>query len=155
MSVPAAKLKRFGGDAPLLFEQILKENAGLHARMRRARLAGEWLASPLPRFAVRDHWPERIIPLGNAAAALEPIGGEGMGLAMRSAEIVAEELIAAERAGREYDPIKLRRAMRGLWSARSAACRIGALMLSRPKSAKWVTRFGTPFAPAAMKLVGK
>ena len=52
-----------------------------------ARSVSPWLASPLPRFAVTNHWPSHVIPIGNAAASIEPIGGEGMGLAMASAEI--------------------------------------------------------------------
>ena len=64
---------------------------------RRRRRVGPWLVSPLPRFSVARRWPERVIPVGNAAAALEPIGGEGMGLALRSAELAAAALAEAIR----------------------------------------------------------
>ena len=63
-------------------------------RFRQAQRDSEWLASPLPRFAFARPWPGGIIPLGNAAAAIEPVGGEGMGLAMRSAEMAATMLLA-------------------------------------------------------------
>ena len=152
MSVPAAKVKRFGGDLDRLFEQILRENAGLRHRMRHARRCGDWLAAPLPRFAVRRNWPDGVIPLGNAAAALEPIGGEGIGLAMRSAEMVAEELIATSG---HYDASKLQRRMRHLWDVRRLACRAGGLMLSRPRAARWMASLARPLAPVALKLVGK
>src|SRR5439155_5431984 len=68
MSAPAAKVRRFGGDLQGLFEQILKENVGLRRRLRGAARYGNWLASPLPRFAVRRIWPPNVIPIGNAAA---------------------------------------------------------------------------------------
>jgi 2-polyprenyl-6-methoxyphenol hydroxylase-like FAD-dependent oxidoreductase len=152
MSVPGAKVKRFAGDLESLFEQILRENAGLARRMRGARRVSEWLASPLPRFPVQNDWPDGVIPIGNAAAALEPIGGEGMGLALRSAEVVAEELLAA---GANYDAAKLRRRMRRLWNVRSMTCRAGGVMLSRPRAARFITRVGKPLAPLALRLAGK
>src|SRR5439155_8761245 len=92
MSVPAARVRAVNGDLEALFDQILAENRGLARRLRHARRLSEWLASPLPRFAVARQWPPGIIPIGNAAAALEPIGGEGMGRAMRSAERGAPQL---------------------------------------------------------------
>src|SRR5204863_150519 len=79
-----------------------------------------WLASPLPRFAVRRHWPQNVIPLGNAAAALEPIGGEGMGLALRSAEVVAEGLLMG------WPVEAMVKRLPSLWRARALACRAAA-----------------------------
>src|SRR5204863_4873107 len=97
-------------------------------------------------------WPEGVIPIGNAAAALEPIGGEGMGLAMRSAEIVAEELL--NTAG-DYDAARLRRRMKALWEVRRFTCRAGGMMLSSPRVAKLMTRVARPLGSVALRLVGK
>src|SRR5258706_6289980 len=72
--VPAARIRKHAGDVQSLFDEIVSENSMLTRRVRGARRVGEWLASPLPRFAVRECWPEGVIPVGNAAAALEPIG---------------------------------------------------------------------------------
>ena len=88
--------------------------------MRSARRVGAWLASPLPRFGVDHDWPERVIPLGNAAAAVEPVGGEGMGLAMRSAELAVAHLLHVIRNGLAFDPARLRRAFSALWRPRRA-----------------------------------
>jgi 2-polyprenyl-6-methoxyphenol hydroxylase-like FAD-dependent oxidoreductase len=152
MSVPAAKVKEFDGDMDRLLEQVMRENDGLRLRFRAAKRVGEVLTSSLPRFGVARSWPRGIIPIGNAAAALEPIGGEGMGLALSSAEIVATELL--ER-GCDYDGGKLRARMRKLWDRRRAACRAGGMLLSRPRIAKLVTRIGRPLGPMALKAVGK
>ena len=99
-SVPAARLKQHRGDVDALFAEIARENPMLAARLAPRERVGEWLASPLPRFSVRRTWPPAVIPVGNAAAALEPIGGEGMGLAMRSAELAAQMLRARDEGVR-------------------------------------------------------
>jgi hypothetical protein len=78
-----------------------------------------------------------------------------MGLAMRSAELVANELIAADREGRTYRPARLNGQMRRLWMVRSAACRVGGVMLSSPTAARWMRRVVRPLGPVALKLVGK
>jgi flavin-dependent dehydrogenase len=155
MSVPAAKVKAHRGDLDAIFATILGENPRLAERLRGARRVGDWLASPLPRFGVRRRWPANVIPIGNAAAAIEPIGGEGMGLAMRSAELVAEELIEADRTGRAYAAAALKRQMRALWRTRRFGCRAGAVLVSSPLTARLATRTAPRVRPVVMKLIGK
>jgi 2-polyprenyl-6-methoxyphenol hydroxylase-like FAD-dependent oxidoreductase len=135
MSVPAARVREFDGDLEALWQKLLTQNAGLARRMQDATRVSDWLASLLPRFAVRSHWPDRVIPLGNAAAALEPIGGEGIGLALRSAELAASHLVSAR-----FNPQALRRAYQKLWTTRRLVCRTGALILSRPTLASLAVR---------------
>src|SRR5690606_19674370 len=96
MSIPAVRVRRARNDHDELFVSLLKENANLAGQFRRAVRMSPWLVSPLPRHRVRSHWPAGIIPLGNAAAALDPIGGEGMGLALRSAEMAVQSLRSDE-----------------------------------------------------------
>ena len=155
MNIPAARLRASGGHFDKLFKELQLENVGLRNRFCNARRVSDWLTSPLPRFAVSSQWPDRVLPIGNAAAALEPIGGEGMGLAMRSAEIVAGEFIAADRENRDVRSSALRRQMSQLWSTRSLACRMGTKLLSSPTLSPLVTRLIQPFAPLALSLVGK
>jgi 2-polyprenyl-6-methoxyphenol hydroxylase-like FAD-dependent oxidoreductase len=113
-----------------LFEQMLAENAALRRQFAGARRVSPWLTSALPRFAVRGDWPPGVIPVGNAAAALEPIGGEGIGLALRSAQLAAHELIDAITARRLPDLTGLRRQFASLWRFRRPSCRAAALYLS-------------------------
>jgi flavin-dependent dehydrogenase len=152
MSIPAERVRLAGGDFDALFEQITRENEMLVTRMKGARRLTPWLAAPLPRFAVGETWPEGVIPIGNAAAAIEPIGGEGMGLALRSAELAAEWL----SQGR-FDAHELRRQFRKLWRLRSAASRASAVILSSPRlSGPALTMTSrTPLPAMVLRLLGK
>jgi flavin-dependent dehydrogenase len=153
MSVPQLRLRACGGDANHVFALMQRENVALGEMFRSSRRVGEWLAAPLPRFGVAKRRPRRVIPIGNAAAALEPIGGEGMGLAMRSAELAVEALDNAEP-----DVAKLQRAYGKLWKARSRASRMTAVALSSPAIADvavQVANASDAVARLGLKLVGK
>jgi len=134
-SIPKSRLKSGAKNMDQLFASIIEENASLVAQFRHAKRTGEWQTSALPRFAVVDHWPARVIPIGNAAAALEPVGGEGMGLAMRSAELAALALVNGTSMR------DLRGAFDKLWRTRRTACRATAMLMSRPTLAGWVVPF--------------
>ena len=135
MSVPAHRVRTRKMDE--IWRDAVSQNAGLARRMRRARQVTPWLAAPLPRFSVRSRWPRGMVPIGNAAAALEPIGGEGMGLAMRSAELAAEAIDSARRAGKAIDARALQTKFRNLWRWRSIVCRAGGVIASHPVLARW------------------
>lgn len=154
-SVPASRLRRHRGNIQSLFAQITSENRILARRLAGAGRVSDWLAAPVPRFPMAGHWHDGIISVGNAAAAIEPIGGEGMGLAMRSAEIAAEAMINAESPRPFSFPDG---EFRRLWRFRRPFCRLTASAVSRPalsavllpllKSFPSITR-------GAMTLVGK
>lgn len=157
-SVPAERVRASGGNLDALFRSIVAQNGALRSRLRGARRAGAWLASPLPRFGVAAKWPANVIPVGNAAAAIEPIGGEGMGLAMRSAQLATEAVLAARRAGRPVDIDGLRRRYRAMWTARRLACRATARLLSSPPLAAAAVALadGSPaLSRLALHLIGK
>jgi 2-polyprenyl-6-methoxyphenol hydroxylase-like FAD-dependent oxidoreductase len=136
-SVPAERVRKNRGDLDVTFAGLVAENVTLARRLASAKRVGPWLASPLPRFRVRTDWLENVIPVGNAAAAIEPIGGEGMGLGMRSAELAARAIAEARRWGpAEADGLK--RAYQRLWRTRQAACRFAAVAIS---SGRYADRF--------------
>lgn len=150
-SVPAGRLRSHRGDLAKVFKELVGENPTLKQHMTGARQVTDWIASPLPRFGVRNHWPSDVIPAGNAAAAIEPIGGEGMGLALRSAEIAASEIMGT--AGRaiigQY---------RQLWVLRRPACRAAAVLVCRPTLARWIAtvlRISPWLGNAGLRLLGK
>ena len=129
-SVPAATMRRYAGDLDRLFADHVASHAWLRRSFARATRVGDWLTCPLPRFAVRDDWPTGVVPIGNAAAALEPVGGEGMGLAMRSGDLAATAIADAIESSRPLDVASLRRAFNALWRRRRLACRAAAIALS-------------------------
>jgi len=158
MSVGQARLRACDGDGDRALSLMRTENRALDEMFRPARRTGDWLAAPLPRFGVAKRWPRRVVPIGNAAAALEPIGGEGMGLAMRSAELAANALDEAARADRELDADSLRRAYNALWKSRSRACRVVGWGMSKPAFADLALQAATAsdgVARIAMRLMGK
>jgi flavin-dependent dehydrogenase len=158
MSVSQPRLRDGDGDGNRVLDLMKSENGALAAMFRGAVRTSAWLASPLPRFAVAKNWPRRVIPIGNAAAALEPIGGEGMGLAMRSAELAAEALDDAAQRNAEPDVASLRRAYIALWKTRARACRATALAISSPALAELAVQAASAsdlVARLGMRFVGK
>ena len=151
--MPFARLQNTAGNLDLLFDQMLNENTELRRQFKSACRVSRWLTAPLPRFAVEEAWPPGVIPLGNAAAALEPIGGEGMGLALRSAELAANALLT-----RSLSVSALRASYRALWRIRRRACRAAARILSSPRFAVPTVEFllsNESLAEFALNLIGK
>ena len=104
--------------------------------MEGARRVGDWLAAPLPRYGVRRRWEGVVVPVGNSAGAIEPIGGEGMGLAMASGEMGADFILKHEGWGFRANGLdELYGKYQKLWRLRSMTCRLAAVVVSRPWAA--------------------
>jgi flavin-dependent dehydrogenase len=157
LSVPQVRLRMCDGDGDRVLNLMRQENTTLATAMSRAERSTDWLAAPLPRFGPARRWPRRVIPIGNAAAALEPIGGEGMGLAMRSAELAAEALIKGSREQIEFDAAGLRRQYARLWNVRRFASRASAMAVSRPMLAQAIVPLAesSRLGQLAMSWMGK
>ena len=155
-SVAAEMARQCRGDIDEVMRHLAGQNAALANRWSRARRVGQWMASPLYRYAIGDAWPAGVIPVGNAAAAIEPVGGEGMGLAMATAQLAAAALV---KHGPRLDDAavrQLRREMRNLHSWRAIMCRGIAMLLSRPCLAEMAVAAvaaNPMLAEAAMRLV--
>ena len=121
-SLPAAVLKRYRGDVSAAFSAIVEQNPTLGQRLSGAHRDGAWLTCPLPRYAPLNDSPIGVVPVGNSAAAIEPIGGEGMGLALQSAETAASHITRSGLRGELYE--RYRKA----WLSRQVICRIGAVV---------------------------
>jgi flavin-dependent dehydrogenase len=141
-SVPAARVAQFGRDLDALMKTAIAQNVALARRLSGAARTGPWLVSPLPRFGVQATWPQGVVLIGNAAAALEPIGGEGMGLAMRSAEIAAAAVDAAWRSGAPVGS-ELPGRFHRLWDRRRFFCRALAMAMSQPTAARLTVMLGS------------
>lgn len=159
MSVPADRVRAIRGDWDRLLGSMLEQNGGLARRLGGARRISRWIASPLPRFGVEDRgYPDGVLPIGNAAAAIEPIGGEGMGLALRSAEIAVRAIQAARSAGRAVCFTDIVNDFAALWRLRSRACRAAAIALSHNTlvdPALALLAGNGPLQRAALRLIGK
>ncbi len=138
-SVPGKWLKELKGNVEGLFARICQKNATLGRRVKDARRVGEWLAAPLPRYGVRREWAEGVVPVGNAAAAIEPIGGEGMGLAMASGELGARFILGQKGLCPPTTELaELYHRYERLWRVRRAACRLAGMVVARPWAANLV-----------------
>lgn len=132
IGLPAARLRHSRGRLDDVFAQLVEENQSLKECLRGASRASDWCVSPLDRFPVESNWPTRLIPVGNAACAIEPIGGEGMGLAMISAKLAADALVAALTNQAELDVDALRERYQTLWRSRRLGCALAGWMISSP-----------------------
>jgi flavin-dependent dehydrogenase len=145
-SVRTSRVREFGGNIGGLFTALLLENRSMADAVGGASLPSSWLSSPLARFPVAKTWPAGVMAVGNAAAAIEPIGGEGMGAALRSAELSVEAAVSRPQGGngklnRVYAPRRM--ACRALAEVfKSPACsRIAAGLASRlPRVTSYVAR---------------
>ena len=76
-----------------------------------------------------------MIPIGNAAAAMEPIGGEGMGLALRSGwNWPSGALYASNGSWSANDARRLQREYRCPLAMRRLGCRATAMIVSSTKA---------------------
>lgn len=154
MNVPARLVREVGGDFDRLFQQMRTQNPALNRTFTGAQRLRPWLASPLPRFAPRPArgWPTGVIPVGNAAAALEPVGGEGMGLAIASARLAAEAIL-------NDVPLRtLQQQYGALWRVRRPACRAAAIALSHPTLGRTIVSLANAapmLGKLGLRLVGK
>ncbi|MGH7176757.1 MAG: NAD(P)/FAD-dependent oxidoreductase [Tepidisphaeraceae bacterium] len=158
MSVKSDRVQRYRGDISHMVAELSRSNPEFELRFQGASRVGDWLAAPLPRFGLTDDWPTGVVPIGNAACAIEPVGGEGIGLAMRSAAIATGEIIASRRSGKPLRVASIQSAYRKLWSARRASCRAVGLAASQPRLADfalWALGDGEQLSHAAMRLMGK
>jgi flavin-dependent dehydrogenase len=149
--VPAKRLREFNGDIDAMFGQIRNSNPALDGRLTGATRITRWLSAPLPRFRAPARADSNAIRVGNAAAALEPIGGEGMGLAMASAELAANALITnkVDLLDSQY---------KSLWRVRRSACRVAGMIVSRPRLMRpsmLLLRPSTPLPRFSLALIGK
>lgn len=101
--------------------------------------ATEWLACGVPSSGYIAPGHGRSFRIGNAAAAVEPVGGEGIGLALWSGVMLAE-VLASTPDLRDAQRAFARRYRRRLLMRRPA-CLAAAAVLARPRltRALWPT----------------
>lgn len=148
-AVPRSVVGGVRGDLEAWWTNVLAVSPTLQAHCRTAVRVTPWLASPLPRHANVYDWPDRIIPIGAAAWAIEPVGGEGMGAALRLAELAAAAILDDNTAA-------LPRAFAGVMRNRGMFCRLGGWLMAGHARSDLMALAGQPvLAEVAMRLIGK
>ena len=148
-SVPRSAVAHVRGDLAAWWDSLLAESPAMRRHFAAATQIGGWLASPLPRHTPATNWPERIIPIGASACAIEPVGGEGMGTALRSAELAVTALL-------EGTTRDLPAQYQTLWNQRGLFCRLGGTLFADPDWSEAIEMARSPASQrAAMWLAGK
>lgn len=110
---------------------------------------GEWLACGVPASGYIRPGHLRSLRVGNAAAAVEPVGGEGIGLALWAGATLADLLAEVPRdstvAALQSVQASLGRLYRARLRVRLPACRLAGAALMRPSIVRmaWPT-LGAP-----------
>lgn len=119
-----------GGDG----DQLL---ATLWPDFRPAWRQGDWKASSVPRGPYRTPGHPRSFRIGNAAAAVDPVGGEGIGLALWSGHTLGALLAKAEPTAASLARVQLAiaAAYHRRLRVRRLGCRLIAEIMMRPRLA--------------------
>lgn len=167
MSIPAKKLKQLGklvSSGPVSEEKdavthmMMQENPHLRCALAGAKQVIPWLSCGLPREKLPVKLPEGLIPVGNAASSIEPVGGEGMGMALASGEAAAHTILKAFGTGQLIKSDDLAGVYQSLWKRRGQACRLAAMSLSSNGIAPWAvwaSQRVRPLRAWAMTAMGK
>ena len=134
-------MARFGGQLGALARHLIETNDTLRERLGPDARPARVLTCPLPRHRWTD-WPEGLVYVGNAARAIEPIGGGGMGAGVGASENSCQHIVKGIHAGRPVGRSDLIKDYDACWSARSFACRIGALGLRNEGIGAWAVDAG-------------
>jgi flavin-dependent dehydrogenase len=95
-------VRRHGSDVERIFREVVLKNRRAKETMDRAEPTFPWIAVSIDAFGKRERpGVENLIPIGDAAAFIDPFTGSGMLMAMESSELLAEALAAGLPAAAE------------------------------------------------------
>lgn len=115
--------RRFAGDFDALLGSIMPDFC---PDLRQS----PWLATGIARMPFRPSPSARAFRIGNAAGAVDPVGGEGIGLGLWAGRTLAETLESC--ASLEETKRRFARLYRRRLRSRRVACRLAAETLMRP-----------------------
>jgi flavin-dependent dehydrogenase len=144
-----------GGDLEDFYRRTLRARwPRLFERLQRARLCGPPRAvGPLALCAPRVFVPGAAL-VGDAAGFYDPFTGEGVTLALRSAELAADAIDAALRAGTPHDLSAYQRARDASTRAKFRFNHLLQFVVGRPWLANAVARRLSRRPDLASRLVG-
>ncbi len=82
------------------FLNLLQQRFG--RRLGRITKAGKRIAYPLSLSVAREQVRPGLVLLGNVAHTLHPVAGQGLNLALRDAQALAEVIVAAADSGKSF-----------------------------------------------------
>lgn len=139
MTVKKSMVAKYGGDGDAVLRGLLGEKANGLVR------TGPWMTCGVARSGYMEPGHARSVRIGNAAGAVDPIGGEGIGLALWSGWLAGREIGEAIHRADEVWQVRLKGAKERLGRAyrrrlrwRRVACRVGAEVFMRPWLVKGV-----------------
>lgn len=151
--VRSGRLRRAGGIEPLL-ERAGRANAALGARLAVLSPAGEgWLTTAGMLFRRPGPGDGPAFEVGDAAGMIAPVCGDGLGMALRSAELVAATLPQALDGAPDAARAAYRSAWGGEFARRLRLGRAVQAALLRPVGAAALVMAGRLLPPAVRWLV--
>jgi flavin-dependent dehydrogenase len=156
-TVSKAQLATVGNRLDDLFGQFTAQNPTLLRRMKTAKRVSPWIASPVPRFGTQRNVSSSIHRVGNGSAAMEPICGEGMGVALQSAELAVAALLEESVSGASGRRVLHATARGAAWAWRRNACRAAGMIAASPSACgvALAALEKLSLGPAVLRLIGK
>lgn len=130
---------RKAGDC--LFAHIKATNDGTAQALASAKMEGAWLSAGPLRTGIRGFGRDGIFPIGNAAGEAHPIVAEGISMAIQSAHLLCEQLLAQSGTGQSTADVRqnYERAWRQNFSRRLHVAAVLAHLFMRPLGARATT----------------
>ncbi|MDQ3712293.1 MAG: NAD(P)/FAD-dependent oxidoreductase [Acidobacteriota bacterium] len=117
--IKAETVKEFSGDAVKIIERLIFQNKRACETLKNAEPVHDWLAVSVDGFGQKDLNPAaNLFAVGDAGAFIDPFTGSGMLMAMESAEILAQVIVAnpaTEKIAEQYKSEHARRFQRRLF----------------------------------------
>ena len=85
-------VERFKGDCDAVYREGLLSNPAAQRKWGHAERISQWWTTGPVTFGTRTNFPPRVLPVGDAFTVTEQFAGEGMGMAVKNAFLLAEVL---------------------------------------------------------------
>ncbi len=149
--LPTASLKPHRGSLDGLADATFRRNPCLARLWDASTPAGPWKTVANVEIVAATPRLPGILYAGDARGTVDPLGGQGMTMALLGAEVLAPFVLKALRPGAHFEP--LARDYQGAWdqrfSRRIRLCRAFHHVLTRPRLLDLASALG-PLAPSIL-----
>lgn len=141
------RLKEAGGSPDAMIDRVLSANPHLRSRLHELSRTGEFIAVGQLSFRPKDQFASDVCMIGDAAGMIAPLCGDGMGMALRSAEM-AVPLIERFLDG-DLTPETFRKSYRRAWHREFSVRMIVGRWLNGALTRPVVSRFAVALSRRA------